>query len=1266
MSNNKNHRRRSNSLDLNLNQNSEEHKDVNEDLLNKPIVIKKKEMITYKSIQNIDLTTYDYIFAGRQFLEGTIQDFCSFIQYLNSIKSKYNPLLMKNNDINETIKKEGKFSLTHDNITKLILFQKKKNKNIEISNNTRYIKIYDLEYKDNYINLYATKSLFKGKHCFEIEILNKEKPNLFIGLINIKKFKKVSKFNDYFLSKIYENKDYIINYEINEPFFIQKKDGIYNHYISYGDILGCCYDFENKLFYLFLNGEIVNTFVLNIQEDINMSFLPIISIGNYTEIIFNPGHNLEYIKSYEMFGFVPLDEKGKNSYEISKLREVTEQFRNILIDNGKKIINSQKISYSNINQIYHIIFDFLGNVSLQHSYIIQNSFIESYLNISNKVEAKDFDLWYLILKYILNLSKDKKLVIKNIFLNLSETIHIYLRKGLNSSNQIPNLLKLFIYLFGKTEIINILSKMPKTLTKIFRSVFVSFHIYESKLGKNNFDFIINQNHIINISNNNNIISLNMDNNNNNNNIQSNNNINNDNRINNQNIDMKRENTQYNNNNNNNSNNSYFPNIIISKRTLKKIIDSNQINLITNSKEIVELYSQFIIILFKNGTENEKENKSIFNVFKKFYEEETDIILKTKNKFPNYVYKFYDLFKNVFISAMKSFNNEYKNKNRIISIKKYLSENEVDGEKIGGEIKHIYEEYASRIPNFENLIKYKINNYDNIIFIELLHFFFVKESCEDFWNLLISIIIKMTACSNINFLKNFKNESFEKLHSSLFDYINFNLYLINFCDLEILIQFLDNLSHYILNELYPQKLIYFIPEKIILRFENALNFIKEISSFMKFHLEYILIRTDKGKFNSSGKEELISKLMKLNEKCFRQYLSILIKIKGDKNIKNISLKCDCDKILKKYLNLMYLIDLNLNLNRNGKVKEYNYEGKLEFEGEYLNGKRNGKGEEYYENKNIKFKGEYLDGKKWNGNGYNINGKKEFEIKDGKGNIKEYNYYDGQLEFEGEYLNGEITGKVKEYNLDGNLEFEGEYLNGKRNGKGKEYYENKNIKFKGEYLDGKKWDGNGYNINGNKEFEIKDGKGNIKEYDYYDGQLEFEGEYLNGEITGKGKKYFNGKLKFDGEYLNGVENGKGKEYYQNGNLIFEGEYINGKRWNGNGYNINGNIDFIIKNGNGNIKEYDYFDDKLEFEGEYLNGERNGKGKEYNFDGKLVFDGEYLNGKKIGIGKEYNYVDKLIFEGEYLNGERNGKGKEYNFDGKLVFEGEYLNGVRIEKTQ
>ena len=59
-----------------------------------------------------------------------------------------------------------------------------------------------------------------------------------------------------------------------------------------------------------------------------------------------------------------------------------------------------------------------------------------------------------------------------------------------------------------------------------------------------------------------------------------------------------------------------------------------------------------------------------------------------------------------------------------------------------------------------------------------------------------------------------------------------------------------------------------------------------------------------------------------------------------------------------------------------------------------------------------------------------------------------------------------------------------------------------------------------------YELKGGKGLIKEYDNY-GYLIFEGEYLNGE-----------------------RNGKGKECDHNGNLIFEGKYLNGERWEGIG--------------------------------------------------------------------------------------------------------------------
>ena len=81
-------------------------------------------------------------------------------------------------------------------------------------------------------------------------------------------------------------------------------------------------------------------------------------------------------------------------------------------------------------------------------------------------------------------------------------------------------------------------------------------------------------------------------------------------------------------------------------------------------------------------------------------------------------------------------------------------------------------------------------------------------------------------------------------------------------------------------------------------------------------------------------------------------------------------------------------------RNGKGKEYlKHNDELVFEGEYLNGKRNGKVKEYYYNGQLIFEGEYLNGKR-NGIG------------------KEYNNY-GELKFEGEYLNGQRNGKGKEY-------------------------------------------------------------------------------------------------------------------------------------------------------------------------------------------------------------------------------------------------------------
>ena len=99
---------------------------------------------------------------------------------------------------------------------------------------------------------------------------------------------------------------------------------------------------------------------------------------------------------------------------------------------------------------------------------------------------------------------------------------------------------------------------------------------------------------------------------------------------------------------------------------------------------------------------------------------------------------------------------------------------------------------------------------------------------------------------------------------------------------------------------------------------------------------------------------------------------------------------------------------MTLKRNGKGKEYYEDGKLRFEGEYLNDKEwignryddngnilyklnnniNGDGKEYYENGKLKFEGEYKYDKKWIGKGYDLFGNIIYELKDGKGLIKEY--------------------------------------------------------------------------------------------------------------------------------------------------------------------------------------------------------------------------------------------------------------------------------------
>ena len=96
-----------------------------------------------------------------------------------------------------------------------------------------------------------------------------------------------------------------------------------------------------------------------------------------------------------------------------------------------------------------------------------------------------------------------------------------------------------------------------------------------------------------------------------------------------------------------------------------------------------------------------------------------------------------------------------------------------------------------------------------------------------------------------------------------------------------------------------------------------------------------------------------------------------------------------------------------------------------------------------------------------------------------------------------------------------------MNGQKNGKVKEYNIRGKLLFEGGYRNGLKWSGKGYDGNNNIVYELNNGKGYVKEYDYYS-FLVSEGEYVNGQKNGKGKEYnIDGSFKFEGEYLNGIK-------------------------------------------------------------------------------------------------------------------------------------------------
>lgn len=200
-------------------------------------------------------------------------------------------------------------------------------------------------------------------------------------------------------------------------------------------------------------------------------------------------------------------------------------------------------------------------------------------------------------------------------------------------------------------------------------------------------------------------------------------------------------------------------------------------------------------------------------------------------------------------------------------------------------------------------------------------------------------------------------------------------------------------------------------------------------------------------------------------------------------------------------------------KNGKGIEYFRNGKLKYDGAFINDEYNGFGVlNYYQGKN-----------KYNYSGNFVNGKKH-----GKGTLKNtksvwsYYNYDRMIEYKGNFANDMFEG-YGESTYRFNYSYKGEWKNNNFDGKG-DYYSDNVIIYSGYYSEGLK---------------TKEG---IEFYE--NGNPKYIGSFFNDKYDGKGTYYYENGDYFEGQWINGEKHGYGKKYNRNGELIFEGEFINDK--------------------------------------------------------------------------------------------------------------------------
>lgn len=193
-------------------------------------------------------------------------------------------------------------------------------------------------------------------------------------------------------------------------------------------------------------------------------------------------------------------------------------------------------------------------------------------------------------------------------------------------------------------------------------------------------------------------------------------------------------------------------------------------------------------------------------------------------------------------------------------------------------------------------------------------------------------------------------------------------------------------------------------------------------------------------------------------------------------------------------------------------------------------------------------------------------------------------------------------------------------------------------------------------------------------YKDGHIHYEGHFRNDLMDGYGVLYYEEEVirpyqtlraqyphlnqpQYEGDFVHGMKKGKGKQYYPNGFLQYEGDFI----W----HHMQGAGKLYYPTESPTAEELARGVTTLYYEGHFFEDLKHGKGKVYARDGILEAEGQFKEDMMTGQGTLYYANGQASYIGDLVQGKKHGRGDYFNEEGKIIYSGEFINDERLRIT-